>query len=298
VPNASGRIGLSVALSTPFTATGAIDLHRLTAHARWCVSQGCDSVTVFGTTGEGAAIAAGDRHAVLGALVGAGFEPARQVIAGVAAVSQDDALEQARIGYAHGCRALLLAPPFYFKGVDDEGLFAWFSRLIESLGPQARDIILYHIPSMTAVGISPALIGRLREAFPGVITGVKDSSGDYANTQALLDRHGDLAILVGDERQLAKAVRAGAQGTICGLANFAPDLVRHLAVDGRDDPRVDAIVNTLCEMPVIPAVKAMVAHRHSDPAWRTMRPPLLPIDEAQARALATTVDRIIGAKAA
>jgi len=152
VTHASGRFGLSVALSTPFTASGAIDLHRLTAHARWCVSQGCDSVTVFGTTGEGAAIAAGDRHAVLGALVGAGFEPARQVIAGVAAVSQDDALEQARIGYAHGCRALLLAPPFYFKGVDDEGLFAWFARHIESLGPQARDIILYHIPSMTAVG--------------------------------------------------------------------------------------------------------------------------------------------------
>ncbi|MCP8937845.1 dihydrodipicolinate synthase family protein [Alsobacter sp. SYSU M60028] len=294
---AGSRFGLSVALVTPFTADAAIDHERLVSHAEWCLGHGCDSITLFGTTGEGASIGLAGRQQMLGALAGHGIA-ARDVVAGVAAASLHETVEQARLALDFGCKGLLLAPPFYFKGVSDEGLFRWFAKVLETLGPKARDVILYHIPSVTAVGISIGLIDRLRAAFPGVVTGVKDSSGDAANTQALLDRHGDLAILVGDERQLAAAVRNGAQGTICGMANFAPALIRPVAIEGRDDPRVKEIVDMILELPVTPAVKALVAHKLGDPDWLHARPPLEALPEAEARRLGAAFDRIMEARAA
>ena len=266
-------------------------------HAEWCLGHGCDSVTLFGTTGEGASIGIAGRHQMLGAMAGHGIAPG-QVVAGVAAASVHETVEQARLALDFGCKALLLAPPFYFKGVSDDGLFAWFARVFEALGPKARDMILYHIPSVTAVDISPALIARLRAAFPGVVTGIKDSSGNAANTQTLLDQHGDLAILVGDERQLAKAVRNGAQGSICGVANFAPSLLRPIAHEGKDDDRVNKIVDLLVALPVVPAVKALVAHRLGDPEWLHTRAPLTALSASEAQQLGAAVDRIMEAQAA
>lgn len=294
---AGGRFGLSVALTTPFRADTSIDLERLVNHAEWCLGHGSDSVTLFGTTGEGASIGLAGRQQMLGALAGRGIA-ARDIVAGVAAASMHETVEQARLALDFGCKALLLAPPFYFKGVSDDGLFKWFAHVFEALGPKVRDVILYHIPSVTAVGVSPDLIARLRAAFPGVVTGVKDSSGDAANTQTLLERHGDLAILVGDERQLGAAVRKGAQGTICGMANFAPQLIRPVAIEGRDDPRVTQIVDMILALPVTPAVKALVAHRLGDPEWLHARPPLEALSAEQARQLGAAFDRIMAAQAA
>ncbi|MHB2169762.1 dihydrodipicolinate synthase family protein [Alsobacter sp. R-9] len=292
------RFGLSVALATPLTAGGAIDFKRMANHARWCLDNGCDSVTLFGTTGEGASIGLAGRNQAFGAMLGAGLDARTQMLAGVAAASVHEALEQARAAYDVNCRGTLVAPPFYFKGVSDEGLHHWYAKLFDALGARARDVILYHIPSVTAVDISPNLISMLRKSHPGVVIGVKDSSGDQANTQKLLDTHADLAILVGDERQLAETVRKGGQGTICGVANFLPHLLRPMAHEGRSEPRIDAVVDALCAYPVIPAVKAMVGHVHRDPAWLTVRPPLDPLPAADAAALGAAVDRIVGAKAA
>jgi 4-hydroxy-tetrahydrodipicolinate synthase len=288
------RFGLSVALATPFTAQGDIDFKRLAHHAGWCLDKGCDSVTLFGTTGEGASVGLADRHQAFGAMLGAGLDPGRQMLVGIAAGSVEEALAQARAAYGVGCRATLMAPPYYFKDVSDEGLHRWYAKLFDGLGGSARDVILYHIPSVTAVDISPGLIARLRQSHPGVVIGVKDSSGDQANTQKLLDAHGDLVILVGDERQLAWAVRKGGQGTICGMANVLPDLLRPMAHEGRAEPRIDAVVDRLCAYPVIPAIKAMVGHIHRDPAWLTVRPPLDPLSAPDAAALGAAVDRIIG----
>lgn len=298
MPETQSRFGLSVALATPFTDKGAIDFARMASHARWCLSNGCDSITVFGTTGEGASVGVAGRHQTYGALKGAGLAFRTQVLSGVAGASVHESLEQAVAAYDADCRGLLLAPPFYFKGVSDDGLFAWFAKLFDALGARARDVILYHIPSVTAVDISPALVARLRKSHPGVVIGVKDSSGDADNTARLLAEHGDLAILVGDERQLAAAVRKGAQGSICGVANALPQLLRPLAHAGTDDPRVNAIVDAVVALPVIPAVKALVAHVHRDPAWLAVRPPLDAIDAGAAGRLGAAFDRIVGAKAA
>jgi 4-hydroxy-tetrahydrodipicolinate synthase len=298
MPLDPNRFGLSCAITTPMREGGGVDLPRLVKHARHVLAQGCDSVTLYGTTGEGAALGLPARGAMMGALIGAGIDPARQIYAGVAASSLHEAVEQGRLALDAGAKGLLVAPPFYFKGVSDEGLYRWFSQFFEKLGGSVRNVILYHIPSVTAVDISVGLVQRLKTAFPGIVVGVKDSSGSYANTEALLKAHGELAILVGDERQLAKAVRNGAQGTICGVANLVPHLLRPMVYEGVDSPVVNALVDEICSHPVLPAVKALVGHLHGDAGYGAMRAPLEALDEGTRQRLFSAFDRITQAKAA
>lgn len=281
----SGRFGLSCAISTPFTTEGAVDLPRFAAHARWVLENGCGSVTAFGTTGEGSSVGLSEREQVFGALKAMGLDFRRQVVGGVMAASLGEAVAQCRQILDADGRGLLLAPPFYFKNVSDDGLFAWHEALFAALGGQARDVILYNLPSVTAVPLSLDLITRLRKAFPKIIRGVKDSSGDWANAQALLAEHNDLAILIGDERLLAAAVKLGAEGSICGLANLDPKRLLPLVMQGESDDRVTAMVNGIVKHPVIPGVKSLIADRLNDPAWRIMRPPLVGLNDAQAKAL-------------
>jgi len=292
------RFGLSCAITTPMREGGAVDLPRLVKHARHVLAEGCDSVTLFGTTGEGAALGLPARGAMMGALIGAGIDPARQIYAGIAASSLHEAVEQGRLALDAGAKGLLLAPPFYFKGVSDEGLYRWFSQYFETLGSSVRNVILYHIPSVTAVDISVGLVQRLKTAFPGIVAGVKDSSGSYANTEALLKAHGELAILVGDERQLAKAVRNGAQGSICGVANLVPHLLRPMVYEGKDSPVVNALVDEICSHPVLASVKALVGHVHGDSGYGAMRAPLEALDDGTRQRLFAAFDRITMAKAA
>lgn len=291
------RFGLSAALTTPFNSNGAVDFPRLAAHARWCLDNGCSNVTAFGTTGEGASIGLSGREQVLGALAGGGLI-GRDVVFCVAATSVHEALLQARLGYDFGARGILFPPPFYFKGVSDDGLFAWYRQVIEKLGAAARNIILYNIPSVTHVALSVDLIGRLRKAFPDVIIGVKDSSGDWPYTQQLLAAHKDIAILIGDERFLAEGIRRGGQGAISGLANVRPDLLRSMIDHGQDDVRINSLVDEVLKYPVTPAVKALVAHRTGDDTWLNVRAPLLPTPVAARAELYAAFDRIFAAKAA
>jgi len=284
--------GLSAALITPFAADGAVDLARLLRHARYVLAEGCDSITLFGTTGEGCSIGIRERALMLGAVIGGGAK-GEQLYAGVSATTVVDAVEQARLALGFGARGLLLAPPYYFKGLSEEGLFAWFSQVIESIGAAARGVILYHIPGQTAVPLSVDLVGRLKRAFPAIIAGVKDSSGDKATTDAFLAAHGELAILVGEERHLADAMRNGAQGSICGLANLAPRLLRDVIHERIDNPLIVPVVNLITSYPVLPAVKALVAHMHCDDAYARMRAPLVDLASAQRKALTGSYEALL-----
>ncbi len=292
------RTGLNCALSTPFDGKGAVDIPRLVSHARWVLDQGANGVTLFGTTGEGASIAIGERYAMLGALAGAGLDLKQRVIAGVSAASEADCLAQCRAAFEMDCRGLLLAPPFYFSGVSDEALFRFFAGLFEKLGGQLRDVLLYHIPGMTRVPLSIEFTRRLADAFPGVIAGVKDSAGDWAMTSRRLAELSDMQILIGDERQLARAVAAGGAGSICGLANVAPDLLLPLANEGKDDLRVHRMVDAILQFSFMPAIKALISERLGDPDWRVMRAPLDALSADEARGLAKVLADIRLARAA
>ncbi|KAA2244321.1 dihydrodipicolinate synthase family protein [Salinarimonas soli] len=286
------RFGLSCALLTPFGADGRVDPGRLARHAARVLDEGCDGVTLCGTTGEGASVALQERAVMLGALARAGIAGER-IHVGVAASVVDDAVAQGRQALDAGAAGLLLAPPFYFKGVGDEGLLAWFCAVIGAL-EGARGIVLYHIPSVTAVPLSVDLVGRLRRAFPEAITGVKDSSGDWATTQGFLAAHGDLAILVGDERILPRAVRAGAGGSICGLANIVAGRLRPIVHEGRDDAAVSALVEAVVARPIVPALKSAVARATRDADWAAVRPPLTALSAAEAGAFLAEHDAILG----
>jgi len=287
--------GLSCALATPFDADGAVDHARLVSHVRWCLAAECDSVTVFGTTGEGSSLGISAREQILGALKGAGIDLRAHVLGGVTAASVEDALAQTRLLLDAGCRGVLLTPPFYFKDVSDHGLFAWFSELFKTLNGRARDVIVYNIPSVSAVALSVELISRLRTAFPNTITGVKDSSGDWPYTERLLAAHQDIAILIGDERDLARGVQLGAEGAISGLANICPDRLLPLIRSGQADERIVALVGEVLKYPVTPAVKALIAHRAGDEAWLNVRPPLVPLTSGDASRLTGAFQAIVSA---
>jgi 4-hydroxy-tetrahydrodipicolinate synthase len=288
----SRRFGLGVALVTPFARDGSVDLARLVSHARRCLDEGCSTTTLFGTTGEGASLGMGQRAAMLEALDDAGFDLAGQVLAGVAASSVEDAVAQANQLYDAGGRGILLAPPFYFKGVGDEGVYRWIASVIERCR-SPRGVVLYHIPQVTGVPLPSALIGRLKHAFPGVVTAVKDSSGDWASTEPLLADHPDLHILVGDERLLARAVRHGGSGAINGFANFCARTILPMIERGEEMPGVSALVDVLLRYPVTPGVKALVAHRYGDDGFLATAPPLLPVDASVRAELAAAFDRLL-----
>jgi 4-hydroxy-tetrahydrodipicolinate synthase len=293
VMQSSKRFGLSCALALPLKDHFDIDYFRLKTHARRCLEAGCSSVTVFGTTGEGASVSLAERERILDALLAAGINLRHQVLGGVAAASVGDAVEQARVLIDRDCRGVLLAPPFYFKNVTDEGLYGWFSQVFEMIGQRAQDIILYHIPSVTEVALSVSLISRLKAAFPYVVKGVKDSGSDWAYTENLLRAHDDLLILIGNERHLASGVRLGAQGAISGLANLCPEILLKLIETGEEDSRIVALAIEILKFPFTPAVKALLAHRQKDPAWLNVRPPLEALPEAEAARLAHAYDGIV-----
>lgn len=285
-------------MSTPVDSGGHVDLARFTAHACSLIEQRCDIVTMFGTTGEGASFGMAERDAALNAFAKAGIAPDRTVV-GVVAPTIEDAAAQSSLALDAGCRGVLLTPPYYYKGIGDDGLYAWYAAVFEKIGAKARGIILYHLPSMTAVPLSVELIGRLHRDFPKVVFGVKDSSGDWNNARRLLSAYAnDLAILIGDERQLAAAVRGGGQGCISGLANIAPDLMQPLVREGREDSRVNALVDEIGKFPVLSAVKALIAHRTGDRGWMTMRAPLTALDAGLNEKLISIYNGIVTAKAA
>jgi 4-hydroxy-tetrahydrodipicolinate synthase len=279
--------GLWCAMLTPLDRNGGVDHPRLANHARRLLARGVDGVAPFGTTGEGQSFGVGERAAGLSALLAAGVPPAKLVAAtGCAALSETITLT--RHGVQSGCAACLVLPPFFFKEPSDEGLYAWYSRVIDAVGDNRLRVLLYHIPQLTGVPLSVDLAARLARAFPGIIAGVKDSSGDLANTLALLERAPQLAILVGHEPHLPRAIRAGGAGTICGVANTYPAIVRALLsanVTQADEERIATFLDIAFRQPFLPAFKAIVAAQTGDAGWHALCPPHLPLDESQRRTL-------------
>ena len=263
--------GLSVALLTPFAADGTIDARRMIAHAADMLDRGADGIAPFGTSGEGASVTDMERIAAIDALNEAGV-PADRVTLGLCATAAATAADVMGAACDRGVTSFLLPPPFYFREAGEDGLFDWHAAVLERTDPACR-VILYHIPQVTGVAISPRLTRRLRAAFPGRIQAVKDSSGEWNGTRSFLAEEG-LATLVGDERQLHRAIRLGGAGAIGGVANVHPERLARVIATGEEDGEVSAMVDRLLAGPVLPGLKAMMAGATGDDGWRRVRPPL------------------------
>lgn len=287
--------GLWCAALTPILQTGAVHHALLVAHIRGLLTEEIDGIVLFGTTGEGPSFSVAERCRGLETVLEAGIESSRlATAAGCAALT--DAASVASHAVQSGCPRCLMLPPFFWKDLSNEAVFRYYAALIDAVGDDRLRLYLYHFPQMSGVPIRPAVVTRLAAAYPGIIAGVKDSAGDYANTAALLNQAPMLSILVGHEPDIPRLMRAGGAGTICGLANVAPRLVRALLnpdVTAEDEARVQAVLRLLLAYPFVPAFKAVRSAQTGDTAWCSVRPPLLPLDDASCHALVTRWNRTL-----
>ena len=268
------EFGISAALLTPFAKNGDIDWPLLCRHANELLENGVNSITLFGTTGEGASISLSERRQGVEELINAAC-PATKIILGICATSTGDAARQIDDAFELGVRDFLLLPPFYFKQCTDTGLYDWHCELFSLTDRQAR-FILYHIPQVSGVALSVDLVNRLADHAGDRLYAIKDSSGSWENTKALLTT--SVPVLVGDERQLHRGIANGAVGAISGMANLYPDRMNRIVQTANADLALSEEVTRIVSMPVIPALKATLAARISEPTWERMRPPLTPLD--------------------
>jgi len=282
MPAASSLRGVWPAVLTPFDKLLAVDDERLARLCRALLAAGCRGVSLFGTTGEGTALSADERRQSLEAVIATGV-PAERIMPSTGCCDVPTSAALAAHASAHGVGCVLVLPPFYLKDVGEEGVFRHFAATVERTAALTRGraprICLYNFPFHTGITLSPALVRRLADAFPGVIVAIKDSSGDWPLSSAYLHELTDLDVFVGDERTLLAALRAGGAGTISGMANaIAPSLV-HLCA-GADHDReavqsaVTAAAGAVLARSFVPAMKAALAEHWHDPSWRAVRPPL------------------------
>jgi 4-hydroxy-tetrahydrodipicolinate synthase len=228
-------------------------------------------------------------------LVDTGEVDAAKLMPGTGACSLTDAVVLAKHAVDLGCGGVLMLPPFYYKGVSDEGLFRNFAEIIERVGDERLRLYLYHIPPVANVGITLKLIEMLLAKYPRIVAGAKDSSGDWSNTKAMLDQFKDAGfdVFPGSEVFLLDGLRAGGKGCITATGNVNPGPISEVYKNwntGRADALqagINATRKIMQKVPMIPALKAVTAHFSNDPAWKTVRPPLTELSADQEKQVIT-----------
>jgi 4-hydroxy-tetrahydrodipicolinate synthase len=284
--------GVIVPLLTPFNDDLSIAGDLYVEHAHRLFAQGCAGIAPFGTTGEALSVGIDERIAAIRSLVDSGIDPER-IIAGTGLSNVADTARLSRACLDLGCAGVMTLPPFYYKAVTEEGLYRYFERLLAAIGSDAR-VYLYHIPPIAIVGIPPGLAARLHAAFPDNFVGIKDSSGDWSNTEALLEIEG-LVVYPGSEMPLIDALELGAPGCISATANLNAHAIAEVvnlydSADLSAAQEAHAIVKrfrkALEQHGPIPAQKRLLAIASGDARWANVRPPLLPMAEQDGLALA------------
>jgi 4-hydroxy-tetrahydrodipicolinate synthase len=276
--------GVLVPALTPFGADLAVDRAAFVSLCRALLADGAHGLAIFGTTSEASSLALAERQSLLEELVEQGI-PAQRLMPGTGACSLPEAVALTRHALKAGAPGVLLLPPFYYKNVPEDGVFAYYAEVIERVGDGRLRVFLYHIPQMSGVPITPALVARLVKAYGPVITGLKDSSGSWESTAIFLREFPDLAIFPASERLVVQGLAAGAAGCISATANFQVAGIRKLIDSGEGSDRLSQIRAVFERYPMIPALKAAIAHRLGQPAWRATRPPLAPLPAAEAAEL-------------
>ncbi len=281
---------------TPFRPDLSPDPDRFVRHCRWLLSQNV-GLAVFGTNSEANSLSVDERIELLDRLVSAGVDPAR-MMPGTGCCALTDSVRLTAHAVKLGCAGALMLPPFYYKGVSDEGLFRSFAEIVERVGEARLRVYLYHIPPVAQVPITLGLVERLLKAYPEQTAGMKDSSGDWANTRAFLDAFASAGfdVFAGSETFLLRNMRHGGAGCISATANVHPGPIARLfdtwrAADAdAQQARLDEIRAVFQAFPMIPALKAAIAHHAGDPAWTTVRPPLVALTAEQTGALVRELD--------
>ncbi len=291
--NTMGPKGVLAAVLTPMQGDLAPDHAAFSAHCHRLLAAGCHGLSVFGTTGEANSLSAGERLAALEALLESGV-PANALLPGTGTCALTDTVRLSRAALEAGAAGVLVLPPFYYKGVGDEGLFRFFAEVVERIGDDRLRLYLYHIPQMTGIDLGLPLISRLIEAYPGTIAGTKDSSGDTKRIETLCHEFPNFSVLAGTEALLLETLRNGGEGCISATVNVTSRLARQVHdahVAGKDgeaqalQEHLSALRASIEAYPMIPALKVLMSNLTGENAWRNLRPPLSELDEQQTQDL-------------
>src|SRR6266487_3630271 len=303
--------GVLAPVVTPFKSDLSPDSQRLIAHCRWLLSQNC-GLAVFGTNSEANSLSMEERAMLLEELVAAGVDPSR-MMPGTGCCSITETVKLTAQAVGHGCAGVLMLTPFYYKEVSEEGLYRYFSEVVQRVGDARLKIYLYHIPPVAIVGITPKLVERLLKSYANAIAGMKDSSGDWSNTKTFLDAFAirtaraarTFDVFVGSESFLLANMRNGGAGTISATANVNPAAIHELYrewntaddTDYADQQQsklnvVRAVFSSRKFPSMIAALKQAIAIYADDPAWRTVRPPLVELTPEQAKTLTAELKAI------
>jgi 4-hydroxy-tetrahydrodipicolinate synthase len=277
---------------TPFKKDYSPDAERFVAHCRWLLRSGCAGLAVFGTNSEANSLSVSEKKFLLEKLVAGGVSPS-QLMPGTGHCALSDSIELTRAAVQMGCAGVLMLPPFYYKGVSDEGLYRNFAEVIERVGDERLQLYLYHIPPVSQIPITLNLIEKLLSKYPGIVAGLKDSSGDWNNTKAMLDAFakGGFDIFAGSETFLLDNMRNGGKGCITATGNINPGPIANVYKNWRSGEAdklqagITATRKIVQKQPMIPALKSAVAHFGNDPQWKTVRPPLVELTSSQEETL-------------
>jgi len=288
--------GVNAAVLTAMKPDLSPDLDRMAAHAKWLLANGCNGLGVLGTTGEANSFGLHERKEILEGLIARGI-PARVMMPGTGCASLTDTVELTLHAKAQGCRGVLVLPPFYYKNPSDDGLFAYFSEVVNRVGGGIA-LYLYHFPQQSAVPFSLDLLARLLKAFPGTIKGVKDSSGVYANMKAMADNFAKdgFEVYSGSDEFLQQMLADGGAGCITAASNANSHWggIVYAKRTGAEADAAQAVLKATraaaTSVPLISGLREIIARSTGEAfgskgGWRTIRPPHLPLDKAQAEAV-------------
>jgi 4-hydroxy-tetrahydrodipicolinate synthase len=284
--------GILSPVVTPFDADYSPNAAKFVRHCQWLLKSGCAGLAVFGTNSEANSMSVAEKRKLLEALV-AGGVPAASLMPGTGHCALSDSIEMTRAAVELGCAGVLMLPPFYYKGVSDEGLYRNFAEVIERVGDERLQLYLYHIPPVAQVGITLGLIEKLLSKYPSVVAGVKDSSGNWDNTKAMLDQFAKSGfdVFAGSEDFLLANLRNGGKGCITATGNINPGAIDKLFRNWKSadadslQAGISATRKIVQKQPMIPALKAAISHFGNDPQWKTVRPPLVELSASQEETL-------------
>ncbi|MBT4931900.1 MAG: dihydrodipicolinate synthase family protein [Rhodospirillaceae bacterium] len=280
--------GVFAAALTPLNSDLSVDHERLVSHCRWLLENGCDGLAVLGTTGEANSFNLSERIGILETLSDAGI-PGSALMPGTGSCSIPETVEMTRRAVDLGAAGVLMLPPFYYKNVSDEGLFAAYSEVIERVSDARLKVYLYHFPQMSAVPLSYDLIERLLKRYPDTIAGMKDSSGVFDNMAGAAEKFPGFGVFSGGDDFLLPLLKKGGVGCITAVCNIACNLSAELYQAWRnDDPAAEDLQKKLITVreaaqtyPYSAGLKSLLAHYSGDQGWTTVRPPLVALDETQ-----------------
>ncbi len=278
--------GVLTPVVTPFNKNLNPDPQRLLNQCKWMLSQNV-GLAVFGTNSEANSLSTEEKIDLIDYLIDNGIDPKR-MMPGTGCCALSDSVKLTAHAAKRGCGGALMLPPFYYKGVSDEGIYANFSEVAQKVGDENLRIYLYHIPPVSNVPITLDLIERLVTDYPETVVGIKDSSGDWNNTKAMLDRQwADFRVFAGAETFLLDNMRSGGAGCISATANVNPAAIHNLFANWQDNNAddlqagLDEVRETFQKYPMIPALKQCVAHYANDSVWEAVRPPLTELTAEQ-----------------